>query len=294
MEKIVICWYTLVVKNSSSNENSHNKVLILGAICVSIIAGVVSYKVADIKSRQNLADQKQSARLFNITSNREDETVTKILSAIDDSEKKEEIANQEDPFTITDKDNSTSRLAKQVYSDYVNQEAGNSDLNVSDIAQNALGQLSSSDLPRSKYGINSILFTTSDGNEEIRLYGNNFAEIYMRNMRNIANDQQKYSNSLTEIALVYENVSKELLKIKVPPQVSSSHLAIVNNYQIIADSFKLIDMQSQDPVKSLLGVKSSKEAIADNDTMFTNISKYFKNNDIIFSNNEVGVIWNSN
>jgi len=277
-----------------SNKNSHNKVLILGAICISIIAGVVSYKIADMKSQQDLANQKKSARLFNITDNQEDPTVTKILSAIDSSELADEITAQEDPFTITEKDNATARMAKQVYSDYVNQEAGNSDLNISDIAQNALGQISSSDLPRSKYGINSILFTADSSNEEIRLYGNNFAEIYMRNMRIIANNQQKYSNSLLEIATIYENVSKELLKIKVPPQVSSSHLAIVNNYQIIADSFRLIDMQSKDPVKSLLGVKSSKDAITDNDQMFANISKYFKNNDIIFGNNEIGVIWNSN
>jgi hypothetical protein len=282
------------VKNSSSNNNSHNKVLILGAICISIIAGVVSYKVADYRSKQDEIKQKRAAGFFNITGEKEDPTITKILSAIDSSELAAGTSTEEDPFTITDKDNATSRLAKQVYSDYVNQEAGNSDLNVGDIANNAIGQLSSSDLPRSKYGINSIAFTAGSSLEEIRLYGNNFAEIYMRNMRIIANNQQKYSNSLSEIASIYENISKELLKIKVPPQISSSHLAIVNNYQIIADSFRLINIQSQDPVKSLLGVKSSKEAIADNDQMFINISKYFKNNDIIFGNNEVGVIWNSN
>ena len=282
------------MKNSSSNNNSHNKVLILGAICISIIAGVVSYKVADYRSKQDEIKQKRAAGFFNITGEKEDPTITKILSAIDSSELAAGTSTEEDPFTITDKDNSTSRLAKQVYSDYVNQEAGNSDLNVGDIANNAIGQLSSSDLPRSKYGINSIAFTAGSSLEEIRLYGNNFAEIYMRNMRIIANNQQKYSNSLSEIASIYENISKELLKIKVPPQISSSHLAIVNNYQIIADSFRLINIQSQDPVKSLLGVKSSKEAIADNDQMFINISKYFKNNDIIFGNNEVGVIWNSN
>ncbi len=282
------------MKNSSSSKNSHNKVLILGAICISIIAGVVSYKIADIKNQQDLANQRQSARLFNITGDKEDETVTKILSAIDSSEQIDEVGTEEDPFTITENDNATARMAKQVYSDYVNQEAGNSDLNVSDIAQNALGQISAGDLPRSKYGINSIIFTTNSDNAEIRLYGNNFAEIYIRNMKIIADNQQKYSNSLLEIATIYENVSKELIKIKVPPQVSSSHLAIVNNYQIIADSFRLIDIQSKDPVKSLLGVKSSKDAIADNDQMFANISKYFKNNDIIFGNNEIGVIWNSN
>ncbi len=282
------------MKNSSSNNNSHNKVLILGAICISIIAGVVSYKVADYRSKQDEIKQKRAAGFFNITGEKEDPTITKILSAIDSSELAAGTSTEEDPFTITDKDNATSRLAKQVYSDYVNQEAGNSDLNVGDIANNAIGQLSSSDLPRSKYGINSIAFTAGSSLEEIRLYGNNFAEIYMRNMRIIANNQQKYSNSLSEIASIYENISKELLKIKVPPQISSSHLAIVNNYQIIADSFRLINIQSQDPVKSLLGVKSSKEAIADNDQMFINISKYFKNNDIIFGNNEVGVIWNSN
>ena len=51
-------------------------------------------------------------------------------------------------------------------------------------------------------------------------------------------------------------------------------------------------MQNEDPVKSLLGVKSSKEAMEDNDQIFKNISNYFKNNGIIFGNNEVGVIWN--
>ncbi len=282
------------MKNSIAAKNSHNKVLILGAICISIIAGVVSYKITDYKSQQNDIRKQRSAGLFNITGDKEDPTITKILSAIDNSQPSIGTSTEEDPFTITDKDNATARLAKQVYSDYVNQEAGNSDLNVSDIAQNAIGQLSSSDIPRAKYGINSIIFNTDSNSETLRLYGNNFAEIYMRNMRIIADNQKKYSNSLAEIAVIYENVSKELLKLHVPPQISSSHLAIVNNYQIIADSFRLIDMQSQDPVRSLLGVKSSKEAINDNDQMFANISKYFKNNDIIFGNNEVGVIWSVN
>ncbi len=278
------------MKNLSPNANSHNKVLILGAICISIIAGVISYKIADIKSKQTLDEQKKSARLFNITGEGEDAAVTKILSAIDNSEQAEEIANQEDPFTITENDNSTTRLAKQVYSDYVNKEAGNSDLNAEDIARNAIGQISSSDIPRSKYGINSLTFTTNNTIEEIRLYGNNFAEIYIRNMQIIADNNK--ANDLNQIITVYENISKELLKLKVPPQVSSSHLAIVNNHQILADSFRLINMQNEDPVKSLLGVKSSKEAMEDNDQIFKNISNYFKNNGIIFGNNEVGVIWN--
>ena len=283
------------MKNSSSTNNSHNKVLILGAICISIIAGVLSYRIADIQNQQRMGKDVKISDAFRITGEKIDPITSKILSAVDDS-------NQilggnpegEDPFTITDKDTATTRLAKQVYYDYVNQEAGNSDLNVSDIAQNALSQLSSGDIPRAKYNLNSILLTNQSSNEEIRLYGNNFAEIYTRNLTTIANNQQKYTDNLTNLADIYENISKELLKIKVPVQISASHLAIVNNYQIMADSFKLIDIQSQDPVKSLLGVKAAKEASDDNDQMFINISKYFKNNVIIFGNNEIGSIWNVN
>jgi hypothetical protein len=185
-------------------------------------------------------------------------------------------------------------MAKQVYYDYVNQEAGNSDLTVSDIATNALSQISSNDIPKAKYNLNNISYVSSLSNQEIRLYGNNFAEIYIRNLTSVAKNQAKYSDNLTALAGVYENISKELIKIKVPTQISSSHLAIINNYQIMADSFRLIDTQSQDPVKSLLGVKSAKEASEDNDLMFINIGKYFKNNGIIFGNNEVGSIWNVN
>jgi hypothetical protein len=279
------------VKNSSS----HNKVLILGAICISVLAGVLSYRIADIQNKKARNMPAKLSDAFNITGGAEDEVLNKMLSAIDSSNQILNIpSEEEDPFTITDKDSATSRLAKQVYYDYVNQEAGNSDLTVTDIAQNALSQLSSADLPRAKYNLNNILFTNQSSKEDLRLYGNNFAEIYIRNLMTVANNQEKYSNSLPALADVYENISKELLKIKVPVQISSSHLAIVNNFQITADSFRLIDKQSQDPVKSLLGVKAAKEASEDNDQMFINIGKYFNNNAIIFGNNEVGEIWNVN
>lgn len=282
------------MKKTSSEENSHSKVLILGAICVSVIAGVLSYKIADIQNQKNIRDSKQASRVFNITGETEDKTTSKILSAIDSADQLNNIEEAEDPFTINGKDTATSRLAKQVYSDYVNQEAGNSDLTVSDIAQNALNQISAGDMPRAKYGLNSISFIDQSSKDDIRLYGNNFAEIYIRNMTVISKNQAKYSSNLTAIAEVYENISKELLKQRVPAEVSTSHLAIVNNYQIIADSFRLIDSQDQDPVKSLLGVRAAKEASEDTDQMFINISKYFKNNVIIFGNNEVGSIWNAN
>ena len=277
------------------NSSSHSKVLILGAICISVLAGVLSYRIADIQNKKARNMPTKLSDAFNITGGAEDEALNKMLSAIDGSNQLLSIpSEEEDPFTITDKDSATSRLAKQVYYDYVNQEAGNSDLTVTDIAQNALSQLSSADLPRAKYNLNNILFTNQSSKEDLRLYGNNFAEIYIRNLMTVANNQEKYSNSLPALADIYENISKELLKIKVPVQISSSHLAIVNNFQITADSFRLIDKQSQDPVKSLLGVKAAKEASEDNDQMFINIGKYFNNNAIIFGNNEVGEIWNVN
>jgi len=277
------------------NSNSHNKVLILGAICISILAGVLSYRIADIKNQQDLNKRPKISDVFDITGEKEDPTTNRILTAIDNSNNSlEALLPQVDPFTITDSDSATARMAKQVYSDYVNQEAGNSDLTVADIAQNALGQMSGSDMPRLKYNFNNITLTERSDSEDLRLYGNNFAEIYTRNLNLVAQNQQKYSNSLAALADVYENISKELLKIKCPIGLSSYHLTVVNNFQVLADSFRLIDMQSQDPVKSLLGVKSAKEAGAENDQMFINISKYFKKNGIIFSNNEIGVIWNSN
>ena len=64
------------------------------------------------------------------------------------------------------------------------------------------------------------------------------------------------------------------------------------NYQILAESFKLIVNQNEDPVRALLGMKAAKAAMEESDLMFSNISKYFKNNGIIFGNKEVGVVWN--
>ena len=274
------------------NENTHNKVLILGAICVSIIAGVLSYKIADYKNQKDLS--KGVAGMVDIIS--DDSSVNnKIFDALDASnDLLGTTTESNDPFTITSKDSVTSRLAKQVYSDYVHQEAGVSDLSMADIATNAVSQISDSDLPQSKYNFNDVSIIIGANYDEIRLYGNNFAEIYNRNMQKVSNNPQKYSVDLEALADLYQNISGELLKIKVPAEVASSHLAMVNNYQLMADSFRLIDQQSKDPVKSLLGARTAKASGEDNDQMFINISKYFKNNGIIFSKDEVGNIWNSN
>lgn len=271
------------------NSNSHNRVLILGAICISIVAGVLSYKIADIKNKGDGAVK--SGGIFNITGDQEISDNDKLLSIIEESQTSSE---NNDPFTITGKDTATSRLAKQVYSDYVNQQAGNSDLTVSDVAQNALSQISSADMPRAKYGLKDLSLISQSSSEVIRLYGNNFAEIYSRNMSLIANNQAKYGKNLSAIADVYENISRELVSLKVPVEVSVPHLAVANNYKIISDSFRMIDQQSEDPVKSLLGIRSAKIAGEESDQMFINISKYFKSNGIIFDKSEIGRIWNSN
>ena len=253
------------------NENTHNKVLILGAICVSIIAGVLSYKIADYKNQKDLS--KGVAGMVDIIS--DDSSVNnKIFDALDASnDLLGTTTESNDPFTITSKDSVTSRLAKQVYSDYVHQEAGVSDLSMADIATNAVSQISDSDLPQSKYNFNDVSIIIGANYDEIRLYGNNFAEIYNRNMQKVSNNPQKYSVDLEALADLYQNISGELLKIKVPAEVASSHLAMVNNYQLMADSFRLIDQQSKDPVKSLLGARTAKASGEDNDQMFINILK---------------------
>ena len=270
------------------NSIQHNKVLILGAICVSIIAGVLSYKLADYKNKQDLRNPKKLAGIFNITPDLTSESIQNALNNTDQAS----TSPEDDPFTITDKDTVTSRLAKQIYSDYINQEAGNSDLTYDDIAQNALSHISASDMPLAKHGLGEIVFTDQSNPSDIRAYGNSFAEIYMRNINIIYNNQQKYSKDLLALASIYENISRELVKLKVPVQIATTHLAIVNDYQTMADSFRLIDKQSTDPVKALLGIRSAKNATDDNDQMFINIDNYFKNNDIIFGNNEAGKIWN--
>ncbi len=275
------------------SQNPHHKVLIIGAICLSLLAGVFSYKLA--KYNQVAQEEKSVLGFFDITGDKEDSDAKKIQDAIDKVANKD--FNEEeinDPFIITSKDSATDRFIKQFYSDYVNQEAGVSDLSADDVANNAISQLSSGDMPRAKYGLKDVSIFGNTTSTNIRSYGNTFAEIYFRNMSKVANNEAKYSSNLLEIAKVYEDISKELLKIQVPVEISTPHTAIVNNYQILADSFRLINSQASDPVKALLGVRSAKTTMEENDAMFISISKYFKNNGIIFNKSEAGYIWNIN
>lgn len=130
--------------------------------------------------------------------------------------------------------------------------------------------------------------------EDVRNYGNEFAQT-MAYYKTIFDSVD--SEDDLEFIKLYSNVFVEygdaLAKIEVPRSISNYHLDYINNlYKISVSLVKIVTIE-EDPV--LLSVITNQYDIIREmqPEILYNISNLFKLNDIIFSDEEPGAMWNN-
>lgn len=278
--------YTLYIVHTPGKN-----VLILAAVCLSIIGGVGAYKVAQA-ARENLEvrggiDVATSTPGFSANS--------KLLSALQEAQfaSSSDIYN-ENPFTVTKDDTLTEALSKNFFTSYSEfQATGNLETGFDEqsILNQAFKNVDLNQLPKEKYSTADISITGVISPDEIRAYANNFVAIQNEGLIKIKNNPKAYENNLTAIGQIYASIGEKLLTIKVPIAVAGEHLSIANAFYISSEDFKLISAQDKDPLKSLLGLRQYKETVERQREMYTEMAAYFERSGIIFSESEPGYFW---
>ena len=269
----------------------HTKVLIIAAVCISVIGISLSYKLS--KERSSLILNETVTASAGKTAE-EIENDKKIISALEDARIRSlgALASTTNPFAPTPKDTVSDRFAKDVFSAYLQYDQ-TGQLPDPDSWVNNLDYLDVRDVQKNKYSLAFLPVFSPKNPAEIKEYGNQFATLYLEAVMPVDKDLAKYQSDVKNLAPIYKNIGENLMKLKVPSPIASEHLELANQYLKQADAFLLVSGEAKDPAKALLGLKVVRDGMETQVEMFTRIKNYFKENGIIFEAGEPGNFWNS-
>ncbi len=267
-----------------------NKTLILGALCLSIVASIGAFKIGEAK-RLALAEdsKKQSAVYIDVQkTNKEGELLQEALRNIN-IDATLGTSTSENPFAPSPNDTLTDSLAKNLFLSYANQQSGGSTESDADMANALVAQINTTNLPLAPYNLASVNLFTPKSTAEIKNYGNAVGQVIKTNYTVIANNR---NIELKTIAEIHKKIGDEIIAIPAPANIAQDHLAVANNYALLGESFAIIATEEKkDPLKSLLAIRTATDAADSLNNTYKQMNNYFSKNDIIFENGEAGVFW---
>lgn len=269
----------------------HTKVLILGAVCISIIGIILTYKISS--ERKLISQNEQSLSVVGGKTEEQILADKKIIEALNKAriESLGALASSTNPFDPSPKDSISDRFTKDVFAAYLKYDKDGI-LPDGDALVNNFQYLDIKDIEKNKYTLAFLSIFAPTTKEEIKNYGNEFASAYLNAIKPVDDNIYKYQSDINNMVPIYRDVGERLMKIRVPSAVASEHLQLANQYLKQADAFVLVGGQVKDPVKALLGLKVIREGIPVQVEMFTRIKTYLKDNDIIYEKSEPGNFWN--
>lgn len=283
--------------NPSSNFSQkhdilpHRKILILGAVCISIIGIILTYKIT--KERRLVAEKGYELSVVGGKTEEQRLADQKIIEALNKAkiDSLGALASSTNPFDPSPKDTVSDRFTKDIFSAYLRYEQDGI-LPDGDSLVNNLEYLDVSDVQKNKYTLAYLNIFAPTSKDQIRAYGNEYARVFLKIVDPVAKDTFKYQSDINNMVPIYKSLGENLLKISVPSAIANEHLGLVNQYLKQADAFVLVGGEVKDPVKALLGLQVIREGIPAQVEMYTKIKKYLYENDIVYEKSEPGNFWN--
>lgn len=192
------------------------------------------------------------------------------------------------PGTLTDD------FSKELFLNYLNlktQNNLNSD-SVNQLAQNLGDQVAVEVNPEIVYS-ESDLKIVSSNREVLKKYGEEIAIIYIDYLTQINNKASLPDEEyLIEASNLYLNLANVLSAIEIPDTTKNVHVELLNAVYNKALTMKDFANSETDPLKTLLSVKTIREADAKETEVLISLNNYFKDNAIIFTDNNINRFWN--
>jgi hypothetical protein len=269
-----------------------NKILILSAVCLSVIACLGAYKIGEARKVINDASKTNSAVYIDIQkTNADNADLQQALQQIQLDETLNASGTDDNPFAPLPTDTMTDSLAKDIFLTYAQRESGQINDDDDTIANNIVGSIKVSDMPQPAYNLGNMKLFVPITTEEAKKYGNQAGQI-IRDYYAVLKLPQYADNDLRKVAIVHKAIGAELIKLQVPAAISQSHLNLANAYVMFGESLMLLASQEEkDPLKALLSVSTAKDSSAAIAKSAGEINSYFEQNAILYAENEGGAIW---
>ncbi len=278
-----------ILYNSYNVKLPSRNILILTSICVVLILCVVAVKlrygnivkVPDFASLDYSADSNPSNMIDQAIQASE-------ISALGGTTTAQDILSNPND-TLTDK------LSKNLFTNYMAMQADDGSVDNNSQTNIVNGTLSNITPPAidQKYPLSNLTTFIPKNSDDLHSYGNLVIQT-IQNTLLTAKDVSTNSDGTpsNDNIIVYKKIAEALIKIKTPSALSFDFVSIINNYYSMYTTLDEINNYAKDPLKGLLAIKQYQAITQSQTTLFTDMASYFKNNGIIFSNNEPGNAWN--
>lgn len=203
----------------------------------------------------------------------------------------------------------TGQFAKEFFADYIalrqqGQELDEDSKNF--LINNTINSLSNKLTSTRQYSISDILTSEDISSAAIKQYGNEMGAIIIEHStdkdndnegevvilrRALENNDAEELKKLDPIILVYRNILRDMLNTIVPQNASSAHLSLVNGVVAIADTIEGMRATFYDPVVALSSAAVYHENVQKLFDGFQDLDKYFKEQNIVFDENDNGHIF---
>lgn len=256
--------------------------IVVGAIVIAFI-GADKIKNKDFSKNNEVAGEIESANPGKSMSIG-DYMTSKI-------ESNEENGEQEAPKTVTE------FALTELFGNYQNlkQSSNNTPENIDSLTTSLANQTKQYSTIQNKYVLLDLETFPDYQKEETKQYGNSFAktlEVYFKQSALIDNNEESlaYVKKYSEIQKEY---AEALSEIRIPRSISDEHLIFTNNIYKISVALPHLATIEDDPLLYILILEQYKKYLDENVEILKKISTYFELNDIIFSDNEPGAMWNN-
>jgi hypothetical protein len=273
-----------------SIELPHRKVLILAAICASIILISLSYKVVGAKK---LAIYNNSITAEAGQNEEQGLADKRVLDALEQARQEElgDLASSTNPFLPSTNDTVSDRFAKDVFAAYLKYQQSDGNISDEELSQDAITNIKTDFLPKPKYNLAELQIFVPQTKGQIRKYGNDLAQAYIETVAKV-NKLPPGDTRASLLTPIYREIASRFIHVPAPEQIAVNQLNLTNSMQMLGDALILIDQQSDDPIKALLGLRVVQDQVPDQADMFIKMSDFFTQNGILFDDNEYGAIWN--
>ena len=157
--------------------------------------------------------------------------------------------------------------------------------------------------PVKEYTLNDLIISQKSDEETLKNYGNALGNILQSFYRNKAGDERLILDAairnedkeellkLERFAENYQAVARELLQIKVPLVLQSTHLEFMNGYESIGEALNGLQNVFDDPLGGSAYIKMHKESTELVNKAFGDLKNYFSKEGIGFKTGEGGYVF---
>lgn len=264
----------------------------MSAICLSIIASLGAYKIGEARKVLNAEKKKNTAVYVDIQkSNANNSILEAALANIQGDLAANASGTEENPFAPNPKDTLTDSFAKSIFLSYAERESGMGNDDDEAIASKVIGNIDTSSLPKPAFSLANLQLFAPVSKDEIKKYGNDAGLVIKVNYILLGSPEYA-DNDLHKIAQLHKKIGQSLIKVRVPAAMAQSHLNLANAYMMFGESLDILATQEHvDPLKALLSVRTAEESGNNIAKSAGEINSYLNQNDILYSDNEPGLIW---